>query len=181
MEPFCLLWSRFAGFSPLFRLFFRFWCVIVNPSTVTKRRRNSFGLHLNMSKQCFEVVMRFRFCSTVSKRGTHLADSFFMPNVSCRTFCMRSVEIFTMLAISLIFTRRSANMISWILLTISSVVLNWMTWALFIKNGCSATLKFVVPISYGSHRRCVILIYDMQLFFDFFTRLSVQKQESNHR
>src|SRR5436190_22033977 len=87
-----------------------------------QRRRNSFGLRLNMSKQCFEVVMRFRLCSNVSKRGTHLADSFLMPNVSCRTFCMRSVEIYTMLVISLIFTRRSANTISWILLTISSVV-----------------------------------------------------------
>ena len=28
---FCLLWSKFAEFSPLFRLFFRFWCVMVDP------------------------------------------------------------------------------------------------------------------------------------------------------
>src|SRR5436190_6831259 len=31
---FCLLWSRFAGFSPLFGLFFCFWCVMVDPCFV---------------------------------------------------------------------------------------------------------------------------------------------------
>ena len=85
-------------------------------STVTKRRRNSFGLRLNMSKQCSEVVMRFRFCFTERKRGTHLADSFLMPNFSCGIFCMHSVEMSTMSAMSLIFYRRSANTISWIFL-----------------------------------------------------------------
>ena len=138
-------------------------------STVTKRRRNSFGLCLNMPNSALP-----------RKRGTHLADSFFMPNVSCRTFCMRSVEIFTKLAISLIFTQWSVNTISWILLTIFSIVTSiGRPGRSSSKMDVSATLKFVVQ--YLSHRRCVVLIYGMQLFFDFFTCLLIQKQESNHR
>ena len=53
-------------------------------STVTKRRRNSFGLRLNGVKHCSEVVSRLRLLSGVSKRGTHRADSFLMSNISCR-------------------------------------------------------------------------------------------------
>ena len=102
---------------------YSFWCVMVDPCFINSDEtpQKLFRIALKHVQKCFEVVMRFHFCSTVSKRGTHLADNFFMPNVSCRTFCMRSVEIFTMLAISLIFTR-SANTTSWILLTISSIV-----------------------------------------------------------
>jgi hypothetical protein len=91
-------------------------------STVTKRRRNFFGLLLNSSKHCFEVVIRFRLLSTVSKRGTHLADSFVIPKYSCTIFCTGSDEMPTISTISLIFIRRSANTISWILWIISSVV-----------------------------------------------------------
>ena len=35
--------------------------------------------------------------------------------------------------------------------------LNETVWNLFIKNRCSATLKFIEPISKGSHRRRVVL------------------------
>ena len=69
---FCLLWSRFAGFSPLFRLFFRFWCVMVDPCFVNSDEtpQKLFRIALKHVQKCFEVVMRFHFCSTVSKR-TH--------------------------------------------------------------------------------------------------------------
>jgi hypothetical protein len=89
---------------------------------VTKRRRNSFGLRLNSSKHCFQVVIGFRSLSTVSKRGTYLADSFVIPKYSCTIFCTGSDEMPTISTISLIFIRRSANTISWILWIISSVV-----------------------------------------------------------
>ena len=105
-----LLWCTFAGWSPLF---FHFW--------QSRNAVETFGLRFNLFKQCSEVVMRFRFCFTASKRGTHLAVSFLMPNFSCRIFCMRSVEMSTMSANSLIFTRRSAHG-SWIFLIISAVV-----------------------------------------------------------
>ena len=48
------------------------------------RRRNSFGLRWNIFKHCFEIVTWSRLWSTVSKCGTHLADSFFIPNWSCK-------------------------------------------------------------------------------------------------
>jgi len=38
----------------------------------------------SISKHCFEIVIRSRLWSTVSKRSTHLADSFFILNCSCK-------------------------------------------------------------------------------------------------
>ena len=62
-------------------------------STVMNWRRNSFALHWNISKHCFEIVTRSHLGSTVSKCGTHLADSFFVANRSklkslCHVMCL---------------------------------------------------------------------------------------------
>ena len=91
-------------------------------STITKRRRNSFGLRLNGVKHCSEMVSRFRLLSGVSKSGTQRADSFLMSKISCRIGPTRSFEMPTVSAISRTFNRRSVNARSWIPVTLSSVV-----------------------------------------------------------
>lgn len=69
-----------------------------------------------------EVVTRLRLLSGVSKRGTHLAESFLMPKISCRIWSTRFFEMPTVSAISRTFSRRSANTRSWIFGVFSSVV-----------------------------------------------------------
>jgi len=61
---------------PLFWLFFCLWCVVADPCfiTITKRK-----ILRTLSKQHFEIVIRFRFWPIMSKRGTYLADNF-LPN-----------------------------------------------------------------------------------------------------
>lgn len=107
--------SSFVGWSPLVWLFFHFWRIVMDPSFIsplTNRCRNSFALRLKRS----EVSMQFHFYS-------HLVDSFPLPNFSCRIFCIHSVEMCTMSA-----------MISWMLLTISSVVTS-MGWQSLKMHG----------------------------------------------
>ena len=93
------------------------WIHVSPTTTVTKRRRNSFGLRLNSVKHCskVEMVSRLRLLSGVRKRGTHRADSFLMLNISCRIWSTQFFEMPTTLsAISRTFNRRSANTTSWI-------------------------------------------------------------------
>ena len=94
-----------------------YWWIQV-PSAVTPSDR----VYTNMSKHCWEMITRLRFWSAVSKRGIDLADSFLMPKFSCRMFRTHSFLMFTISTISLAFTLRLANTISWILFNISSVV-----------------------------------------------------------
>jgi type II secretory pathway component PulF len=98
-----------------FDSFFIFWYAMMDPCFInsyeTAKKLLRIAL-LNKSKHYFEVVIRFRLLSTVSKRGTPLADS----------FVIGSDEMATISTISLIFIRRSANTISWILWIISFVV-----------------------------------------------------------
>ena len=54
--------------------------------TVTKRGRNSFGLHLNSLKHCSEMVSRLRLLSGVSKRGTHCVYRFLMQDMTHAVF-----------------------------------------------------------------------------------------------
>jgi len=82
----------------------------------------NFGLRLNNIKHCSEVVSRLRLLSGVSKRGTHRADSFLMPKISCRIWLTRSFDMPTVSAVSRIFNRRSANTRSWTFVTLSTVV-----------------------------------------------------------
>ena len=74
------------------------------------------------NKHSFEVVTRLRLWSSVSNRGTHLADSFLMSKYSCKMWCTRSVEMPTASATSHTFILLSSNIIPWILSTISGVM-----------------------------------------------------------
>ena len=87
---------------------------------VINRRKNSSGLHWNISKHCSKIVTRPRLWFTVSKRSTYLADSFFISNCSCKieitVLCDMPVT-----STSSRFTRRSVKTISWTLSMISGV------------------------------------------------------------
>lgn len=70
-----LLQHRFASKSPLVRLLLYLRYVLM-----TKQCSNYPGLRLNIAKHFFEVVIRLRLCSLVSKRGTQLASCFLKPS-----------------------------------------------------------------------------------------------------
>lgn len=88
---FAFFQSTFAGSSPLFRLFLDLWCVwmdgwIYLSSTVTKQRRNSYGLCLNSAKLCSAAVSWLCLLSGVNK----CSDSFLMSEISYRIYPTRS-------------------------------------------------------------------------------------------
>lgn len=110
---------------------------------VLSQRKNSLGLRLNSAKYCSEVVTRLRLLSGVSKRGTHLADSFFIPKISCCICLERSFEMRTISAISCTFNRRFTKTRSRIFVALSSEA------ALFGAAGRGAS-KTDVPARWNS-------------------------------
>ena len=58
---------------------------MVNPSLIhsNKSTQKSVLFLLKRSKHCSEIFKRVRFWSAVSKRSTHLTQSFFISNSSC--------------------------------------------------------------------------------------------------
>jgi len=67
--------------------------------------------------------MRVRFWSVVIKRGTHLAQSFFISNSSCKIYPTCSFEMPIVSAISSSFIRRSSNAVLCTCSMISGVAL----------------------------------------------------------
>jgi len=61
---------------------------------------------------------------TMSKRGTHLADSFFIPNCSCKIGTPVSCDMPMASISSLTFTLRSVKTISWTLSMMSDVAIS---------------------------------------------------------
>jgi hypothetical protein len=83
--------------------------------------------------------MRVRFLSAVSKRGTHLAQSFFISSPSCKIYPTRSFEMPIVSAILRTFIRWSSNSISCTCSMISGVV------ALFGRPSRGSTSRLVRP------------------------------------
>ena len=96
------------------------WCIHVS-STVTNRRKNSSLLRLNNAKHSIEVVTRLRLWSIVSKRGTHLADSFFIPKWSFKIETTDPCDMPMAYTISRTFNLRSANTILRIFSIVSGI------------------------------------------------------------
>src|SRR5436190_17430686 len=111
MEPFLPSLEQIRQIQSTVWTFFCFWCVMVDPCFVNSDEtpQKLFRIALKhvqtVLRSCHAIPFVFQCEQTRHPSRRQLS------HVSCRTFCMRSVEIFTMLAISLIFTRRSANTI----------------------------------------------------------------------
>ena len=89
---------RFARPSPHFQLIFCFWRIIMNSCFINTyiTSQNYFKLRWNMPKHCSDATTRARLWSAVSKRGTHLADSFLMPKHSCKMCHTHPTEMFSL-------------------------------------------------------------------------------------
>ena len=83
------------------------------------RRKNSFEFCVNIAKFCWEVVARIRFWSTLSKCGTHSAQS--IPKISYMILNTLPYDIFVISASSLNFTLGSFNIISSIFSAFSGI------------------------------------------------------------
>ena len=108
------------------------------------------SLRWNISKHCFEIITRSRLWSTVSKRGTHLADSFFIPNCSCKNWNHCAMwYVCGLNKRSCTFTCRSVKTISWIFFIDDfwRSSLNWTSRTRCITCGCTTTFKFIHPIT----------------------------------
>jgi len=82
-----LLRSWFTQWCLLFWSFLRLGCEVMDPCFIHSNEIDAeihLKLRWNISKHCFEIGTRSHLWSTVSKRGTHLVDSFFIPNCSCK-------------------------------------------------------------------------------------------------
>lgn len=72
----------------------------------------------NDQKWC-QIIVRFHFLSTLENYDTHLADSFLIPKYWRRMF---KIPSYNLSYLASLFSRWKLNEISWILLTIMSVV-----------------------------------------------------------
>lgn len=123
----CCVFGRFGRLSPAachsadcrFDSGVKWWIHV--SSIVMYQRKNFDLLRVNMSKQLFESSIRCCFCSGVSKRGTYLENTFFIPKCSCIMVCTLPADIFRMSAISLTFTLRSDIMIFSVFSTFSGI------------------------------------------------------------
>ena len=159
---FCLFRSTFFRRNPWFKLFFHFWGAVMHPCFI-----NCNKIRLN-----FEIVTRDHFWFTISYRGTHLADNFFMPQCSCNILNTRYFEMFTLSDISRTFTQRSSKTISWILLTIPSVVISTGTSSASVvllkpqQNSECIIHKWFFFMNYIMWRSTIAIIF-FQIFFSF--------------
>lgn len=90
-------------------------------STVTTKCMNSLGLRLNNINHCCEAVLRLRFLSIVSKRGTHCIAGSLIHNISSRIWSTRSFEIPAVSATSHTFNWGSSKTRSGTFVTLSYV------------------------------------------------------------
>ena len=98
------------------------------------------------SPNIFEIITSC-LRSTVNKRGTHLADSFFILNCSCKIEITVPCDMPVASTSSRTFTRRSVKTISWILSMISDVAASIGR----LERGAShvRSFKFIHPIVYS--------------------------------
>jgi len=107
---------------------------------------------------------RSHLWSTVNKRGTYLADSFFISNCSCKIEITVPCDIPVTSTSSRIFTRRSVKTISWIIDDFWHSNLNWTSRTRCMTCGCTTTFKFIYPIIYRK-RCCRCAMNIIQLWF----------------
>ena len=110
-----VLSSAFTRLQPLCSLSIELWYVIIDHVLliVTNWRKNSVSLRWNNARARFESYTRCYLWPIVRKRCTHRADNFFIPKCSCKIWPTRSVDIFTMWAISLTLILWSSETIRW--------------------------------------------------------------------
>lgn len=88
-------------------------------------------------------LTRCCFWSFVKKPGTHLVQSFFISECSCKIFLIHSACIFTMPTISITFTLRSSKTTWCIFLSIFwSLCLIWTSRTWSIVGVCTTAFKF---------------------------------------
>jgi len=118
-----LLRSWFIRWSPLFWMFLRLGCEIMDLCFVhsNESTQKFIWITLKHLQYSFEIVTRSRLWFTVSKRGIHLADSFFKPNCSCKIEVTVPCDMPVASTSLRTFTRRSIKTIPWTLSMISGV------------------------------------------------------------
>ena len=113
--------------------------------------QKSFLLRVNSFKQRSESWIHCCFCSTVSKRGTHLEYNFFILQFSYTTLNTVPFDIFRMSAISCNFTFRSDKMIFRIFCVFPGVATS------VGRPGRSTSAVFVRPrLKSAYHRQMVV-------------------------
>jgi len=114
------------------------WFLIRYKAKLTSATKSVLFL-LKLSKHCSQFFMWVRFWSAVSKSSTHLAQSFFISNPSCKIYPTHSFEMPIVSAVSLTFICRSSNTISCTCSMISGVV------ALFGCPSCGSSSRLEQP------------------------------------
>ena len=143
---------------------------MVNPSLIhsNKLTQKSVSFLLKRSKHCSEIFMRVHFWSAVSKHGTHLAQSVFISNSSCKNI----FYTFFWNAYSL------SNFMHFYLLVIQYHILHlfidlwccctfWMFFTWIIFKARTATFKLGSPFlsCWKRRRRVPINFYELSLNF----------------
>ena len=126
------------------------------------RRRNSSGLRWHI--HCFKIVTRSRLWSTVSKRGIHLANSFFISNCSCKIeITVPCVYTYGLNKLAHFHSSISQNNIVDFIDDFWRSSLNWTSRTKCITCGCTTTFKFIHPIVYSC--KCTML---MQMCYEYY-------------
>jgi hypothetical protein len=125
------------------------------------------------------MVSQLCLLSRVSKHGTHCADCFLMPKISCRSFEMPRCLLFQLSRAPSIDDLPIRDHGFFHVILHGSYFRG--TWAWLIKNRRVTTLKLVKPIFDSHHRRRRVTVHSIQALFDFAARFPFQKQESNHQ
>jgi len=125
-------------------------------------------------RQTIESSTRCCFWSTVSKRGTHRADSFFISKRSCKMYLARSFEMPTASANSRNFTLRSLKTIRCTCFTISAFVASFGLPERGASLACTTHFKFTKPLINCCSRRSRCGITFLQPFQWLFRSFSHQ-------
>ena len=137
-----------------------------------RHSNESTEIHLNYVETSPNIVLKSSHDHTydpVSKRGTYLADSFFIPNCSCKIEITVPCDMPVASTSSCTFTCRSVKTISWTLSIISGVAasIGRPERGAFTCE-CTITVKFIYPLVYSRKRWCRCAMNIIQLSFDFF-------------
>ena len=158
MLIFWLLWSAFVAFQPLCRLPIGLRCMVMNLRFIhrhktSKKVRSIQSVRCNNAKSAVESSTRCCFWTTVNKRDTHRADSFFISKTSCKMYPARFFEMSTASANSRNFT---LQLLKTMHLPYDSRIRSffWPSRARCVFGACTTHFKFIKPsINCCSQRR----------------------------
>jgi len=140
-------------------------CEVMDPCFIHSNESTQKFVWITL-KHCFEIVTRLRLRSTMSKRGTHLADSFFIFNCLCKIEFTVPCDMLVVSTSLRTFIRQSIKTISWPLSMIFGIFsLNCDVLNEVITCGCTTMFKFIHLIVYSRKCWCRCAMNIIQLGF----------------